>query len=499
MSTREELIDHGTQAGEPAMSGAEVRERAAAGVVVVSLRGIALRVLALGGNIVLARLLVPRDFGVVALGATVMWFGAMVAEAGVGAALIRRPEEPRAADFQTVMAFQLIVTTTLAVAAALIASPFGTTGGVIAIMAVSLPIMAFRTPGLIKLERQLSYRPLMVVEVVETTAYYGWAITSVALGAGVWGLASGAIARAVVGSVIMVTVSGTGVVRPRMHWDRLKRLLGFGLRYQAVGVVDFGRSQGLNVGIAALGSLSTLGLWTLGLRVLQVPGLLLESLWRVSFPAMSKLVAGGENLRPLMERSTRLVAIVAGLMLVALVGSSPALVPSVFGSQWTQATDVIPWAALGVMIGGPVSVATSAYLFAVGAAGPVLRAHLAGGVVTLGVTFALLPSLGLTAVGLGYLAGSAVDAVLLALPARRRSGARVGLVIVVPAILAAVGASAGWLLASSGDATLLLAFFSMSVATLIYLAALALVRRSALGDAISLTRRALGSLLAGNG
>ena len=330
---------------------------------------------------------------------------------------------------------------------------------------------------------------------MEALAYYGWAITSVALGAGVWGLASAAVVRAVVGSAIMMRVSGMGLVRPKMHWQRLKQLIGFGTRYQAIGLVDFGRSQGLSVGIAAIATLSTLGIWSLALRVLQAPGLLLESLWRVSFPAMSKLVAGGENLRTVIERSTRLVAIGAGLLLAALVGSTPALVPSVFGSRWIDASDVIPWAAMGSMIGGPVSVATSGYLFAVGAAGPVLRAHLVGGVVTLGVTFALLPSLGPTAIGLGYLTGSAADAVLLAVPTHRRSGARVGRVIVIPFLVAAAGSGAGWLVASSGDATIPVALLGMTVAVLVCLIGLALLQRSALGDAISLTRRTLGPLL----
>ena len=84
---------------------------------------------------------------------------------------------------------------------------------------------------------------------------------------------------------------------------------------------------------------------------------------------------------------------------------------------------------------------------------------------------------------------------LLAVPTHRRSGARVGRVIVIPFLVAAAGSGAGWLVASSGDATIPVALLGMTVAVLVCLIGLALLQRSALGDAISLTRRTLGPLL----
>ena len=81
MSTQETITNQEPRASEPAMSGTEVRERARRAVMVVVLRGVCLRVLALGGNVVFARLLLPRDFGIVALGATVVLLGSTLADA----------------------------------------------------------------------------------------------------------------------------------------------------------------------------------------------------------------------------------------------------------------------------------------------------------------------------------------------------------------------------------------------------------------------------------
>lgn len=72
----------------------ELRRRASAGIFIVATRGLAILLLGLAGNVVVARLLTPRDFGVVAIGMSFVLFTGMLSDGGLGAALIRRPEPP---------------------------------------------------------------------------------------------------------------------------------------------------------------------------------------------------------------------------------------------------------------------------------------------------------------------------------------------------------------------------------------------------------------------
>ena len=71
----------------------------------------------------------------------------------------------------------------------------------------------------------------------------------------------------------------------------MRPLLRFGVRFQAAIGVGVARDQVLNAGIAAIGGLGTLGVWALAFRVMQVPLLLFTTLYRVSYPAMAKLLA----------------------------------------------------------------------------------------------------------------------------------------------------------------------------------------------------------------
>src|SRR5436190_7598527 len=134
----------GESTAEPdRLSPREVRRRAKQSVVIVGLRGVGLRVLQLGGLLVLGRLLAPQDFGAVALGLVFVGIITVTSQAGIGATLIRRSQSPSRAELGTLLGFQLGVATALAavVAAAGLAF-FGRVGAVTALMVASLPIVA---------------------------------------------------------------------------------------------------------------------------------------------------------------------------------------------------------------------------------------------------------------------------------------------------------------------------------------------------------------------
>src|SRR5271157_2670930 len=69
----------------------ELRGKAQSAVAVVASRNIVIKVVALLGNVVFARLLSPSDFGMVAFGLTVLAFAELLSDGGLGVGLIRRP------------------------------------------------------------------------------------------------------------------------------------------------------------------------------------------------------------------------------------------------------------------------------------------------------------------------------------------------------------------------------------------------------------------------
>lgn len=481
----------GEQAAEAALSAQVVKERALRGALLVGGRGIVIRLLALGGSIVLARLLTPQDFGVIALGASVIAVGTLLAGGGLGAALIRRSGPPDRREFESLLGLQLSITVVLAVAVGGTAMLVDERGVVIAVMAAALPITVLQTPGSIQLERRLSYGKRVLVEVAEVVTYNVCAVVLVLMGYGIIGVAAAAVARSVAGLAVMSLVTPERVLRPRFDMKLIKPLMRFGLQFQAVGAVNLLRDQGLNAATAAFSGVATLGLWVVAYRVLQVPFLVLEALWRVSYPAMSRLLEGGADLVPILRRTAQGSAVAATVVLVPLAVSSPLLVPVVFGPQWVDAVPALLPGFAGLIVSGPISVVAAGYLYALGQSRTLLNAAILHTFAWLLVSVPLLPRVGVLALGLGWLAASLTDAVVLLLAMRKRVPMSCLTPLVIPTLVALGVSAAGAWAVSSLDASLQSALVSGVGSLCALLLGLGLFAPSSLSMTAAMCRRAL--------
>lgn len=472
---------------EPRLSAKEVRGRAAAGVALLAVRGVSIRIVGMASNLLLARLLVPRDFGLVATGTAIVMFGDYLANSGLGSALIRHRRPPGRSMLRAVVGLQVSVTVAFAAVVGAVGILLaGTSGRIAAVMVLGLPIVTLRTPSIVLLERSLAYRVLALVDVTDALVYAAWSIATVAAGWGVWGLATAGIARAVGGTALIARLGPCGIVPPGGSWRQLRSIAGFAARFQSIGMLNLVRDQGLNLGTAAIAGLTTLGLWTLVYRVLQTVLLVYEGMWRVSYPAMSQLMAAGEDVRPILERGIRVVAAASALFLAPVAACGAALFPSLLGARWGPAASILPGMCLGLVIGGPVSVSLAGFLFACGDSGTPLRGTALHTAAQFAVGFSLLPVLGPVALGLAALTASMVDAAVIARAARRRAGVR-SLPELAPAVLAAVAAATpGWLLTHAYPPTIGLALGAAALTVAVYLALLAVVARPLLVDLWSL-------------
>jgi polysaccharide transporter, PST family len=466
----------------------EVRRRATSGAAALGVRNVVLLVVGLAANLVLARLLVPRDFGYVALGQTVALAGSFLASGGIGIALIGRPQAPSRRELESVLGVQLAAATGLAVVFAAAAVPFGRGGAVVALILASLPLSTLRVAQAILLERELSFRAIATVDVIELLAQYAWAVTAVALGAGVWGLASAIVVRGLSGSVAMMRLGPLGLLRPRLRWREVRPLIGFGVRFQAAGGVGLARDQALNAGIAAIGGISLLGVWALAFRFMQVPLLLFSTLYRVSYPAMAKLLAAGRDPRPAIERGAGVTAVAIAVIVVGIAAGAPALVPAVLGDRWQDVPEILGLGGIALMLSCPVAAATVGWLYAADDPGTVLRAFAVHAVVWVSVTLALLSPVGPAAIGIGWIAGALGDSTLLALAAARRTGAHVLRVIAPPFAIALVAGAAGWTLSTTTE-SVAAGLAGLLVGEALLLAGLFVVARPLLREAVGLARQ----------
>jgi O-antigen/teichoic acid export membrane protein len=477
--------DGGQVIGDPASpeqgqpDGGSIRRRAATGLVTVGIRGTLIRAIGFLGNVVLARKLVPSEFGELAFGLAIMTTTSILTSGGIGAALIGRRQEPTRDELRAVCGFLLAATCVGIVIVAAIGIPLGTPGRLATIMSLCLPLEAARAPKSIMFERRMAFGQIVRAEVTDTLTYTAFAVTAVLVGFGVWGVAVATIMGSLAGLLVLAATRPRGLVRPSLSLAPIRSILRFGMQFQGVGLVNTARDQGLNVGMVAISGTAVLGFWTLALRLMSAAFIIFESGWRVSYPAISRLIEAGENPRRALERALSFVAIITGLVVTPLGGAAPLLVPVLFGPGWHETALVLSWTCLALLLNGSVSVCITGYLYAVGDAGRVLRAIVAHTIVWFVVGLPLVRFVGVQAIGIGAVAASATDLVILGGSIRSRLGLPLRGALVPPFVAGVLAGGGALLFARSFRPTFLSAAVALMVAAVGYVAILLILDRTA--------------------
>jgi len=460
--------------------------------VTVTLRNFAARALGLAGTIVLARLLQPSDFGLLALGLTVVSVGHLVSAAGLGADLIRRERSPTAAELASVTGLQLAVSSAIVLVALGVSAYLGGEALVAGLMTLSLPLFVLRTPSIIMLERDLRFGLVAKAQLAELFVYNVAAIALVIMGAGVWGVAAAAAAHPLVGSTLLLVRGPVGPVRPRIDLGLVRSMLRFGVAFQSVQLTMGFRDQSVNVMIAAVAGTAALGVWAIAYRALQVVYVLVHTAWSVAFASMARLVQARQAQGELIEQALRASAVSVGLLAAGAAGTAPALVPALFGEGWDQAVDVLPWGAAALMLSGPISISLMGFLFARGQAARVLLAVAAEAVVWIVTTAVLLPDLGPQAVGIGMLGGALTFILLMRHAARRHASFMWVRQAIAPTASAVLAAACGWLVASALAPPALALVASGATTVAVYIGCSMLVAREELLRLIRVLFRTIG-------
>lgn len=476
--------------GDEQLTRADVRRRATAGAAFLGGRAALILSVGVAANIVLARLLVPRDFGLVALGTVFVALGGSLAEGGLGAALIRRERPPSRRELEAVNGLQLVATGSLLAVVGMSCIVAGRDGLVITTMVASLPIAVLRAPAVIALERQLDFRVIAKVDVLEAVVFYAWAVGAVALGMGVWGIATATVVRALTGTVAMARLGPLGLSRPRWSWPDVSALVGFGVKMQAVALATLLRDQGLNATIALVAGLSTLGIWNLAYRVLQIPYSVFMTAGRVMYPTMARAMRGGSDAGRIIERAIGSLAVLNGMVLIGVAGLAPAL-PDLVGHAWEDVPATLLWSTVALVVGAPGFVVLSSYLYAADEVGTVLRAVIVHGLVWATLTLPLVAVVGAPIIGLGWIAAASAGNVVLWRRASARAGVRWLTTLLIPIAAGLAGIASAWAVGVLTGAPAVGCVAAVAAGETVFLAGIALLRPSTLVETYALASQAM--------
>jgi O-antigen/teichoic acid export membrane protein len=325
---------------------ADVREDTSQGVGARTLRGMAwaygsfasVRLSSLLAVAILARLLAPKDFGLIALATTFMAFLDVFQGLGVGNALVvtRNEELDESAD----NAFVLSVLTGFmlwAIAAALGPVAAATFGQHRLIEVMPVLGSTFFLDGLSATHyslalRQLNIRARTAAEITEAVVRGAIGVALALAGFGVWSLIVGYVAGSV-GMVLVIWRLVSWRPRLRLNGRISRRLLAYGGALTGVGVTSAFASQFDNAVVGRVLGSTQLGFYSIAGRL---PALLIVTLASacgdVLFPAFAQLDA--EALSRAYVKALRYTSLAALPLTAILITLARPITFAVFGSQW---------------------------------------------------------------------------------------------------------------------------------------------------------------------
>lgn len=304
--------------------------------------------------LVLAILLTPADFGLIAIALAATGFLLNLTNFGLIPAVVQA-EDMDDARYDAVWTFDMtrsvIVTALTIVLAPLIAKIFAESRAVpiIQVLALRPLIESLMSIKLAALNRNLTFRPLAFLKIVEAVFN---AIISIALAKllGVWAMVLGMIGGAasmVIASYILAPYS------PRISydWQSVKPLLKFGRWLLVTGIFAMAGNFGLRLLISRQVGAEGLGLYFLAVQLAFLPNeVASEVVGTVAFPLFARLRS------QLQQAARAFQAILTGLMALLyptcalIIVLSPVLVQDVLGAKWEGTVLLIQILGVGAMI-----------------------------------------------------------------------------------------------------------------------------------------------------
>lgn len=315
----------------------------------------AVKVVFLVRLLVLARLLTPEDFGLLAIGVTAIALLLNLSDFGIVPALIQRPDV-RQQDYDAGWSIG-VVRATLVVLVILLAAPwiadlFGDPRAtvIIQVLAIGVIIDALASIKLASLNRKLQFRSLAIVNLVQATATTVIAIAMAPV-YGVWALVAGSLAGSLSATVVSYFVAP---YRPRLRWHKsaTSGLLNYGRWIFLTGVIVLIANAGLRAIISRHLGVAELGIFYLAARLAYLPyEAIIGVVEPVAFPVYARIQDQAKKARELFRATllgTATLLVPSCLLLVAL---APGLVEHVLGARWAGTTTAIQILAISSPLG----------------------------------------------------------------------------------------------------------------------------------------------------
>ena len=296
--------------------------------------------------LLLARLLSPEDFGLIAMSGVFIAFMKVFLDQGFASAIVQRKTVEREhldTAFWVSIATSLLLVGVAWASAGWVADFYHEPllAKVIRLLSINFIFKSLNSVQNAILTRKLAFKTLALRSLIGMTIGGAVGVTMALRGFGVWSLVGYQLATSIIEVPVLWAVTDW---RPGLRYSgqHFREMFDFGVHVIGMNGLVFLNSYSDNLLIGYYLGPAALGYYTVAYRVLTVlTTLLSKTTNQVAFPTFSKLQQEPERLERAFYKATHLTSLLSFPAFLGIVAMAPEIVPSLFGEQWAPSIPVM--------------------------------------------------------------------------------------------------------------------------------------------------------------
>lgn len=308
--------------------------------------GVRLTVKSLGliSSIVLARLLMPEDFGIVALAMSVYALIRLIRQFGFSFALIQNQQANREL-YDTAWTLGVILS---AIAAVILYAlgPWAATLysderllPVFTALALMFIITGFENVGVVDFQKKMTFDKVFILQVIPKVLSFVITLSLAFYLKNFWALVIGMLVNRLALLVIGYVIQD---YRPRFNLVAWRQLVGFSSWLMIINLIKYLNRHGQNIVLAKFGGPALVGLVSIATEFASfVANEVIQPINTAAYPGYSSVGHDKKKLRQTFSTVVEAVVYVTVPGAVGIAALAPIFVPVLLGDKWLEAVELV--------------------------------------------------------------------------------------------------------------------------------------------------------------
>lgn len=303
-------------------------------------------------GVILARILSPKEFGIVAIGMIFFGLAAMLSSFGISSAIIQKDklQNIHIRTAQTIATLFGVAMCIITIVASRLVSSFfkePLAGLVLSYFSINFVTSSFGMIPTALMTKKVEFKKIAIIEILASIVYGISALVMAKLNFGVWSLVYSPVISVTFGSVI--TCFATNYL-PKLGWDKAAagEIIRFGGTLTTSSILNY---TARNVDYLIIGKFlgaTPLGLYKRAYDLAVLPKeKIVDSIGRVFFPSLCEIKDNKGWAKSAYLKTIKLISFISFPVLLGFILTAPELIKVVYGDKWSGAVKALQIMAWG--------------------------------------------------------------------------------------------------------------------------------------------------------